>query len=108
MNILATSAIDSAAFSARSSTSDSNKNTRKPAPVCEHCKKRQDTKEQYWKLQLSSGGKKLSPNDKQNTKQAYVTEFAEPSQPLDSHGNQTDHSPATLGAIVQLSIHYQC
>ena len=30
---------DSAAFSARSSTYDSEKNNGKPIPICEHCKK---------------------------------------------------------------------
>ena len=36
--------IDSVAFSARSSTSGSEKNNGKPIPVCDHCKKQLHTR----------------------------------------------------------------
>ena len=39
MGVLTTPTIDSAAFSARSSNHDSDKNNGKSIPVCEHCKK---------------------------------------------------------------------
>lgn len=65
MNILTTSAIDSTGFSARSSTSDSEKENEKHVPVSEHYQKQWHTKEQYWKLHgRSLGGKKHPPNDK--------------------------------------------
>ena len=105
MNISATPTIDSAAFSARSSNSSSDKHNGKPIPVCEHCKKQWHTKEQCWKLHgRPPGSKKRPSNDKQNTGRAYVSESAEPPQQSDPHKNQTDLSLATLGAIVQSGI----
>ncbi|KAA0054864.1 Retrovirus-related Pol polyprotein from transposon TNT 1-94 [Cucumis melo var. makuwa] len=50
MGVLTTPTIDSAAFSARSSNHDSDKNNGKSIPVCEHCKKQWHTKDQCWKL----------------------------------------------------------
>ncbi|KAA0050638.1 Beta-galactosidase [Cucumis melo var. makuwa] len=82
LNISTTPAIDSATSSARSSTNVNDKHNGKPIPVCKKC----------------------PPNDKQNTWRAYVSEFVGPSQPPDSHGNQINHDPATLGAIFQLGI----
>ncbi|KAA0041977.1 uncharacterized protein E5676_scaffold306G002040 [Cucumis melo var. makuwa] len=82
-NISTTPTIDSAAFSARSFTNGSDKHNGKT----NSCKKR-------------------SPNDKQNTGRAYVSESAEPSQPLDPHENQTDLSSSiyvTLSNQVYLS-----
>ncbi|KAL0545203.1 hypothetical protein IC582_020352 [Cucumis melo] len=52
MGVLTTSTIDSAAFSARSSNHDSDKNNGKSIPVCEHCKKQLHTKDQCWKLHV--------------------------------------------------------
>ena len=39
MSVLTTPTTNSTAFSARSSTHDSEKNSGKPIPICEHCKK---------------------------------------------------------------------
>ncbi|KAA0032848.1 uncharacterized protein E5676_scaffold799G00090 [Cucumis melo var. makuwa] len=83
MNISATPIIDSATFSARPSTSSNDKHNGKPIPV---------------------RGKKHPLDDKQNTGRAYVSEFAEPSQPPNSHGNQIDPNLATLGVVVQSSL----
>ena len=61
-----------------------------------------DTKEQCWKLHgRPPGSKKRPSNDKQNTGRAYVSESTKPPQQSDPHKNQTDHSLATLGVIVQ-------
>ncbi|KAA0047348.1 reverse transcriptase [Cucumis melo var. makuwa] len=50
MGVLTTPTINSAAFNARSSNHDSDKNNGKSIPVCEHCKKQWHTKDQCWKL----------------------------------------------------------
>ncbi|TYJ99436.1 haloacid dehalogenase-like hydrolase domain-containing protein 3 [Cucumis melo var. makuwa] len=86
MSIWATPTIDFVAFSARSSTSSSDKHNGKLVPVYEHCKKQWHTKEQCWKLHgRPLGGNKHLPNDRQNTGRAYVNESAGPSQPPYPH-----------------------
>ncbi|TYK10665.1 Beta-galactosidase [Cucumis melo var. makuwa] len=61
MGVLTIPTIDSAAFSARSSNHDSNKNNGKSIPMCEHCKKQWHTKDRCWKLHgRPLGGKKRS------------------------------------------------
>ncbi|KAA0034985.1 uncharacterized protein E5676_scaffold155G00150 [Cucumis melo var. makuwa] len=68
------------------------KHNGKLIPVCEHCKKHWHTKEQRLKLHgRPPRGKKRLSNNKQNTRRAYVSEFASPSQ----HPRLT-----TLGVIV--------
>ena len=47
MNIVIVSGIDSAIFSVKSFSSESEKQN---APVCEHCKKPWHTKDSCWKL----------------------------------------------------------
>ncbi|TYK24463.1 Cysteine-rich RLK (RECEPTOR-like protein kinase) 8 [Cucumis melo var. makuwa] len=75
MGVLTTPTIDSAAFSARSSNHDSDKNNGKPIHVCEHCKKQWHTKNQCWKLHgHPPGGKKRFSNEKQNSGRAYISE----------------------------------
>ncbi|KAA0050819.1 Beta-galactosidase [Cucumis melo var. makuwa] len=74
MGVLTTPTIDSAAFSARSSNHDSDKNNGKSIHVCEHCKKQWHTKNQCWKLHgRPLGGKKRSSNEKQNLGCAYIS-----------------------------------
>ncbi|KAA0059998.1 putative polyprotein [Cucumis melo var. makuwa] len=102
MGVLTTPTIDSAAFSARSSNHDSDKNNGKSIPVCEHCKKQWHTKDQCWKLHgRPPGGKKWSSNEKQNSGRAYISETtpASTSQSTDPTASQTKTS--TLGAIAQ-------
>ena len=102
MNISATPVIDSADYSARSSTCG-NENNGKIILVYDHCKKQWHIKEHCYKLHgCPPGDKKRSSNEKQNTWWAYVN--AKPSQSPDSHGNQTNPSATTSGAIVQSSI----
>ena len=61
MSVLTTITTDSTAFSARSSTHDSEKNNGKWFSICEHCKKQWHTKDQCWKLHgRPRGGKKRS------------------------------------------------
>ncbi|KAA0037174.1 Na(+)/H(+) antiporter NhaD [Cucumis melo var. makuwa] len=68
---------DSAAFNARFSTHASEKNSGKPIPVCEHCKKQRHTKDQCWKLNSRPlGGKKHSSNEQQNSGRVDVSEIA--------------------------------
>lgn len=45
MNIITASATDSAAFNAKLSSSDEDKQNEKKPPICEHCKKPWHTKE---------------------------------------------------------------
>ncbi|KAL0550201.1 hypothetical protein IC582_014705 [Cucumis melo] len=100
MGVLTTPTIDSAAFSARSSNHDSDKNNGKSIPVCEHCKKQWHTKDQCWKLHgRPPGGKKRSSNEKQNSKRAYISETtpASTSQSTDPTASQT--KTPTLGVI---------
>ncbi|KAL4031039.1 hypothetical protein IC575_009295 [Cucumis melo] len=118
MSVLTTPTIDSAAFSARSSNHDSDKNNGKSIPVCEHCKKQWHTKDQCWKLHgRPLGGKKRSSNEKQNSGRAYISETtpastsqsrrayisettpASTSQSTDPTASQT--KTPTLGAIAQ-------
>ncbi|KAA0054884.1 Beta-galactosidase [Cucumis melo var. makuwa] len=102
MSVLTTPTIDSAAFSARFSNHDSDKNNGKSIPVCEHCKKQWNTKDQCWKLHgLPLGGKKRSSNEKQNSGRAYISETtpASTSQSTDPTASQT--KTLTLGAIAQ-------
>ncbi|TYK11079.1 Beta-galactosidase [Cucumis melo var. makuwa] len=102
MGVLTTPTIDSAAFSARSSNHDSDKNNGKSIPVCEHCKKQWHTKDQCWKLHgRPPGGKKRSSNEKQNSGRAYISETtpASTSQSTDPTVSQT--KTPTLGAIAQ-------
>ncbi|KAA0042054.1 myosin-9 isoform X2 [Cucumis melo var. makuwa] len=102
MGVLTTPTIDSAAFSARSSNHDSDKNNGKSIPVCEHCKKQWHTKDQCWKLHgRPPGGKKRSSNEKQNSGRAYISETtpASTSQSTDPTASQT--KTPTLGAIAQ-------
>ncbi|KAA0063166.1 Beta-galactosidase [Cucumis melo var. makuwa] len=102
MGVLTTPTIDSAAFSARSSNHDSDKNNGKSIPVCEHCKKQWHTKDQCWKLyDRPPGGKKRSSNEKQNSERAYISETtpASTSQSTDPTASQT--KTPTLGAIAQ-------
>ncbi|TYK26078.1 Retrovirus-related Pol polyprotein from transposon TNT 1-94 [Cucumis melo var. makuwa] len=79
MGVLTTPTIDSAAFSARSSNYDSDKNNGKSIPVC----------------------KKRSSNEKQNLGHAYISETtpASTSQSIDPTARQT--KTPTLGAIAQ-------
>ena len=101
MSVLTTSATDSAAFSARSPTHDSEKKNEKPIHVCEHCKKQWHTKDQCWKLHGHPlGGKKQSPNDKQNLGRVYVSESTSTSQPSGPTVNQNS-PPSSLRAIAQ-------
>ncbi|KAL4025768.1 hypothetical protein IC575_014173 [Cucumis melo] len=98
MGVLTTPTIDSAAFSARSSNHDSDKNNGKSIPVCEHCKKQWHTKDQCWKLHgCPPGGKKRSSNEKQNSGRAYISETtpASTSQSTDPTASQT--KTPTLG-----------
>ncbi|KAA0033038.1 Cysteine-rich RLK (RECEPTOR-like protein kinase) 8 [Cucumis melo var. makuwa] len=102
MGVLTTPTIDSAAFSARSSNHDIDKNNGKSIPVCEHCKKQWHTKDQCWKLHgRPLGGKKRSSNEKQNSGRAYISETtpASTSQSTDPTASQT--KTPTLGAIAQ-------
>ncbi|KAA0025328.1 cysteine-rich RLK RECEPTOR-like protein kinase [Cucumis melo var. makuwa] len=102
MGVLTTPTIDSAAFSARSSNHDSDKNNGKSIPVCEHCKKQWHTKDQCWKLHgRPPGGKKRSSNEKQNSGRAYISETtpASTSQSTDPTASQT--KTPTLSAIAQ-------
>ncbi|KAA0036818.1 Cysteine-rich RLK (RECEPTOR-like protein kinase) 8 [Cucumis melo var. makuwa] len=102
IGVLTTPTIDSAAFSARSSNHDSDKNNGKSIPVCEHCKKQWHTKDQCWKLHgRPPGGKKRSSNEKQNSGRAYISETtpASTSQSTDPTASQT--KTPTLGAIAQ-------
>ncbi|KAA0049856.1 Beta-galactosidase [Cucumis melo var. makuwa] len=102
MSVLTTHTIDSAAFSARSSNHDSDKNNGKSIPVCEHCKKQWHTKDQCWKLHgRPPGGKKRFSNEKQNSGRAYISETtpASTSQSTDPTASQT--KTPTLGAIAQ-------
>ncbi|KAA0035089.1 Beta-galactosidase [Cucumis melo var. makuwa] len=102
MGVLTTPTIDSAAFSARSSKHDSDKNNGKSILVCEHCKKQWHTKDQCWKLHSRPpGGKKRSSNEKQNSRRAYISETtpASTSQSTDPTASQT--KTPTLGAIAQ-------
>ncbi|KAA0059194.1 UBN2_3 domain-containing protein [Cucumis melo var. makuwa] len=102
MGVLTTPTIDSAAFSARSSNHDSDKNNGKSIPVCEHCKKQWHTKDQCWKLHgRPLGGKKRSSNEKQNSWRAYISETtpASTSQSIDPTASQT--KTPTLGVIAQ-------
>ncbi|KAA0048527.1 transportin-3 isoform X1 [Cucumis melo var. makuwa] len=102
MGVLTTPTIDSAAFSARSSNHDSDKNNGKSIPVCEHCKKQWHTKDQCWKLHgCPPGGKKRSSNEKQNSGRAYISKTtpASTSQSTDPTASQT--KTLTLGAIAQ-------
>ncbi|KAA0057570.1 uncharacterized protein E5676_scaffold411G002330 [Cucumis melo var. makuwa] len=100
MSVLTTPTIDSAAFSARSSDHDSDKNNGKSIPVCEYCKKQWHTKDQCWKLHgRPLEGKKQSSNEKQNSGRAYISEITptSTSQSTDPTANQT--KTPTLGAI---------
>ncbi|KAL0540395.1 hypothetical protein IC582_024632 [Cucumis melo] len=102
IGVLTTSTIDSAAFSARSSNRDSDKNNGKSIPVCEHRKKQWHTKDQCWKLHdRPPVGKKRSSNEKQNSGRAYISEttHASTSQSTDPTASQT--KTPTLGAIAQ-------
>ncbi|XP_050936316.1 uncharacterized protein LOC103497029 isoform X2 [Cucumis melo] len=102
MGVLTTPTIDFAAFSARSSNHDSDKNNGKSIPVCEQCKKQWHTKDQRWKLHgRLPGGKKQSSNEKQNSGRAYISETtpASTSQSTDPTASQT--KTPTLGAIPQ-------
>ncbi|KAA0059996.1 putative tRNA pseudouridine synthase [Cucumis melo var. makuwa] len=102
MGVLTTPTIDSAAFSARSSNHDSDKNNGKSIPVCEHCKKQWHTKDQCLKLHdRLPGGKKQSSNEKQNSGRAYISETtpASTSQSTDPTASQT--KTPTQGAIPQ-------
>ncbi|KAA0036613.1 reverse transcriptase [Cucumis melo var. makuwa] len=102
MGVLTTPTIDSAAFSARSSNHDSDKNNGKSIPVCEHCKKQWHTKKQCWKLHgRPLGGKKRSSNEKQNSERAYISETT-PASTSQSTGPTTSQTKTpTLGAIAQ-------
>ncbi|KAA0067137.1 Cysteine-rich RLK (RECEPTOR-like protein kinase) 8 [Cucumis melo var. makuwa] len=79
MGVLTTPTINFAAFSARSSNHDSDKNNGKSIPVC----------------------KKRSSNEKQNSGRAYISEttLASTSQSIDPTASQT--KTPTLGAIAQ-------
>ncbi|KAA0054530.1 Beta-galactosidase [Cucumis melo var. makuwa] len=102
MGVLTTPTIDSAAFSARSSNHDSDKNNGKSIPVCEHCKKQWHTKDQCWKLHnCPPGGKKRSSNEKQNSGRAYISEttLASTSQSINPTASQI--KTPTLGVIAQ-------
>lgn len=52
MNNLINSSTDSAAFNAKSSRPDSDKQNNRPPPACEHCKKPWHTNDQCWKLHV--------------------------------------------------------
>ncbi|KAA0035929.1 Cysteine-rich RLK (RECEPTOR-like protein kinase) 8 [Cucumis melo var. makuwa] len=102
MGVLTTPTIDSAAFSARSSNHDSDKNNGKSIPVCEHCKKQWHTKDQCWKLHgRPPGGKKRSSNEKQNSGRAYISETTPTSTSQSTDPTVSQTKTPTLGAIVQ-------
>ncbi|TYJ95765.1 Beta-galactosidase [Cucumis melo var. makuwa] len=92
-----------AAFSARSSTHDNEKNSGKPISVCKHCKKQWHNKDQCWKhYGHFPRCKKRSSNDKLNSGRAYVSETASTSQLIGLIASQT--SSPTLGAVAQSSM----
>ena len=72
MNIVTLPAIDSAAFSAKFSSSFNDKKNRKPVSVCEHCTKPWQRKKNSQKLyDRPPNGKKRPPNDKHNFARAF-------------------------------------
>ncbi|KAA0053589.1 UBN2_3 domain-containing protein [Cucumis melo var. makuwa] len=100
MGVLTTLTIDSAAFSARSSNHDSDKNNGKSIPVCEHYKKQWHTKDQCWKLHgRPSGGKKRSSNEKQNSGHAYISETTPTSTSQSTSPTASQTKTPTLDAI---------
>ena len=54
--------------------------------------------------QLPPGGKKCPPNDKQNSKRAYVSESVGTSQPSSHTGKRNNLSLSTLGVVAQSSM----
>ncbi|KAA0057585.1 Beta-galactosidase [Cucumis melo var. makuwa] len=102
IGVLTTPTIDSAAFSARSSNHDSDKNNGKSIPICEHCKKQWHTKDQCWKLHgRPPGGKKRSSNEKQNSGRAYISETTPASTSQSTDPTVSQIKTPTLGAIAQ-------
>lgn len=67
MDIVTVSGIDSATFSAKSSSFEIEKQNWKLVSMCEHCKEPWHTKDSCWKLHSRlPNGKKRPPNDKYN------------------------------------------
>ncbi|KAA0052292.1 hypothetical protein E6C27_scaffold207G001230 [Cucumis melo var. makuwa] len=102
MGVLTTLTIDSAAFSARSSNHDNDKNNEKSILVCEHYKKQWHTKDQCWKLHgRPLGSKKRSSNEKQNSGRAYISETTPASISRSTGPTVSQTKTPTLGAIAQ-------
>ncbi|KAA0033554.1 UBN2_3 domain-containing protein [Cucumis melo var. makuwa] len=55
-------------------------------------------------LYATTGGKKCPPNDKQNSRRAYVSESVGTSQPSSHTGKRNNLSPSTLGVVAQSSM----
>ena len=106
MTVLTTPATNSAAFSARSSTHDSEKNNGKSILISELGKKQCHIKNQCWKFHgRPPGGKKRSTNDKQISGRAYMGESTRTFQPFNLTVNQIGLIlPSTLRAIAQLGM----
>ncbi|KAA0056080.1 Beta-galactosidase [Cucumis melo var. makuwa] len=106
MDVLTTPTIDSAAFSARSSNHDSDKNNGKSIHVCGHCKKQWHTKEQCWKLHnRPPEGKKQSSNEKQNSGRVYISETTPASTSQSTGPTASQTKTLTLCVIAQSGMH---